>query len=80
MYTAKNIEEFVKGIADELSLGCSVRYDLKTFSYGGVHQNQLYEYGDYLDMAELPDDIEDELQDWEIDHVKYLRKSWIFRV
>lgn len=39
-----------------------------------MHQTQLEEYGDYVDMAEMPDDIGDELLDWEVDEVKYLRE------
>lgn len=74
MDKAKNIEEFVKLVADGLSIGCTVRYDLKSLSYGEVHQYQLDEYGEYLDMAELSEDIEEELRDWEIDEVKYLRE------
>lgn len=60
-------------VADGLSIGCIVRYDLKSLSYGEVHQYQLDEYGEYLDMAELSEDIE-ELHDWEMDEVKYLRE------
>lgn len=74
MDKAKNIEEFVNGIADGLSMGCCVRYDLNSLEYGELHQMQLEEYGEYVDMEELPEDIEDELHDWEIDEVKYLRE------
>ena len=74
MDKAKNIEEFVKLVADGLSIGCTIRYDLKSLSYGEVHQHQLAEYEEYLDMAELSEDIEEVLLDWEIDEVKYLRE------
>lgn len=74
MEKANNIEDFVRGVADGLGIGCSVRYDLKTLSYGEVYQYQLDEYGEYVDMDELPNDIEDELKDWELDVVKYLRE------
>lgn len=74
MEKAKNIEEFVKWVADGLSIGSTVRYDLKSLSYGEVHQHQIDEYGEYLDMAELSEDIEETLCDWEIDVVKHLRE------
>lgn len=73
MDKAKNIDEFVHRVAESLGMGQSVRYDLDNLTYGELNQLSLDEYGEYLDMEELPDNLEDELHDWEIDIVKYLR-------
>lgn len=73
METAKDKEDLVRQIADLLSMGETVRYDLKTLSYGELNQMNLDEYSEYLKKEELPEDIEEELRDWEIDVVKYLR-------
>lgn len=74
MDKAKDIEEFIKGIADGISIGCCVRYDFASLEYGELHQHQLEEYGEYVDMKNLSNDIEDELRDWEIGVVMYLRE------
>ena len=73
MNRAKDIDEFVREVADLLSIGESVRYDLDDLSYGNLNQMQMDEYWEYLEMEELPDNLEDELHDWEMDVVKYLR-------
>lgn len=74
MEKAKNIEELMKGIADAISIGCCVKYDLKSLEYGGLHQYELDEYGEYIDMEDLSDDVKNKLQDWEIDEVMRLRE------
>lgn len=73
MEKAKNFDEFARGIADGIGMGCRVRYDSGSLQYGEMLQLHLDEYGDYVDMEELPENIGDELKDWEIDEVKYLR-------
>lgn len=73
MDKANDIEDLVRQIAESLSIGERVRYDLKTLSYGNFNELNIEEYGEYLDMEELPDDIEDELHDWQLDYVRYLR-------
>lgn len=74
MEKAQNIEGLIKEIADGISIGCCVRYNPKSLEYGELYQPQLYEYGEYIDMKEFPDDVEDELQDWEIEEVMHLRE------
>ena len=74
MDKAKDFEEFIKGIANGINIGCCVRYDLASLEYGELHQHELEEYGEYVDIDEIPNDIEDELRDWEIDVVMYLRE------
>lgn len=75
MEQAKDIEEFVRMIAQGIEQGVCVRYDIETLAYGEVHQYQLDEYDEYVEMEELPDDLDEELHDWEIDLVKYLRDT-----
>lgn len=53
MDKAKDIEEFIKGIADGISIGGCVRYNLASLEYGELHQHQLEEYGEYVDMDEI---------------------------
>lgn len=72
MDKVKDIDEFVQKLAESLSTGERVRYDLDNLTYGGLNQFSLDEYSEYMEMEELPDNLEDELQDWEIDVVKYL--------
>ena len=74
MDKAKDIDEFVQKLAEPLSIGQSVRCDMDNLTYGEVHQMQMDEYREYVDIEELPDNIEDELKDWEIDEVKYIRE------
>ncbi len=73
MDRAKNVEELVKEIADLLSIGERVSYNLNSLEFADLNQMNLDEYDEYLDMEELPEDIEEELQDWQIELVKYLR-------
>ena len=73
MDKAKDIDELVQRLAESLEIGERVRYDLDNLTYGDLNQMSLDEYSEYLDMEELPDNLEDELHDWEIDLVKYLR-------
>lgn len=74
MDKAKNIEDLIKEIADSISIGCCVRYDPESLEYGELHLSKLDEYGEYIDMAEFPDDVDDELLDWEIDEVMRIRE------
>ena len=74
MDKAKDIDEFVQKLAEPLSIGQTVRYDMDNLTYGEVHQLQMDEYWEYVEMDELPDNLEDELKDWEIDEVKYIRE------
>lgn len=73
MDKAKDIDDFVQKLAETLSMGQTVRYDLDNLTYGELNQMNLDEYCEYMDMEELPDNLVDELHDWEIDLVKYLR-------
>lgn len=73
MDKAKDIDVFVQKLAEWLSMGESIRYDLDNLIYGEVHQMQMDEYWEYVEMDELPDNLEDELRDWEIDEIKYIR-------
>ncbi|MDE7350496.1 MAG: hypothetical protein K2N25_05465 [Muribaculaceae bacterium] len=73
MNKAKDIDELIQKLAESLEIGERIRYDLGNLTYGELNQLNLSEYSEYLDMEELPDNIVDELQYWEIDHVKYLR-------
>lgn len=73
MDKAKDIDDFVQKLAETLSMGQTVRYDLDNLTYGELNQMNLDEYSEYLEMEELPDNLEDELHDWEIDLVGYLR-------
>ena len=74
MDKAKDIDEFVQKLAESLSMGPTVRYDIDSLTYGEVHQMQLDEYWEYAEMENLPDNLDDELKDWEIDEVKYIRE------
>ena len=73
MDKAKDIDEFVQKLAESLSIGQTVRYEMDSLTYGEVHQMQMDEYWEYVEMDELPDNLEDELKDWEIEEVKYIR-------
>ncbi|MDE7419925.1 MAG: hypothetical protein K2N35_06930 [Muribaculaceae bacterium] len=73
MDKAKDIDEFVQKLAESLSMGQTVRYDMDNLTYGEVHQMQMDEYREYVDMEELPDNLEYELKDWEIEEVKYIK-------
>ena len=73
MDKAKDIDEFVQKLAESLSMGQTVRYDMDNLTYGEVHQMQMDEFWEYVEMDELPDNLEDELKDWEIEEVKYIR-------
>ena len=73
MDKANDIDEFVQKLAEMLGIGQSVHYDMDNLTYGEVHQMQMDEYLGYIDMEELPDNLEDELKDWEIEEVKYIR-------
>lgn len=73
MDKAKNVEELVNEIADLLSIGERVAYDLDNLSFADLNQMNIDEYDEYLDMEELPDDLEEELHDWQIELIKYLR-------
>ncbi|MDE6291675.1 MAG: hypothetical protein K2M16_09085, partial [Muribaculaceae bacterium] len=73
MDKAKDIDDFVQKLAESLEMGERVRYDMDNLTYGEVHQMQMDEYREYVDMEELPDNLGDELKDWEIDEVKYIR-------
>lgn len=75
MEKAKDIDEFVSAIGDSLQMRNKVGYDLESLAYGELPQHLLDEYSEYLDLAELPEDIGEELHDWEIDVVKDLRDS-----
>ena len=76
MDKAKDIDELVQRLAESLSIGQSVRFDMNNLTYGEVHPMQMDEYREYVEMDELPDNLEDELRDWEIEEVKYLRTIW----
>ena len=73
MDKAKDIDEFVQKLAESLSMGQTVRYDMDNLTYGEVHQMQMDEYREYVDMEELPDNLDDELKDWEIEELKYIK-------
>lgn len=73
MDKAKDIDEFVQRLAEPLSIGQCVRYDIDNLTYGEVHQMQMDEYWEYVEVDQLPDNLGDELKDWEIDEVKYIR-------
>ena len=66
MDKAKDIDEFVQKLAEPLSIGQSVRYDMDNLTYGEVHQMQMDEYWEYVEVDELPDNIGDKLKDWQI--------------
>ena len=74
MDKAKDIDEFVRKLAEPLSTGQSVRYDMDNLTYGEVHQMQMDEYWEYVEVDQLPDNLGDELKDWEIEEVKYIRE------
>lgn len=74
MEKANDIEDLIRQIADWLSIGQTVMYDPKSLTYGDISPMNFADYGDYLDMDELPENIGDELVDWEVDLVKYLRE------
>ncbi len=69
MEKAKTIEELVKVIVENVGSGQSVRYDLKTLSYGVVLDLMDIGGWEYLEMKELPDNLEEELQDWELETI-----------
>lgn len=73
MDKAKDIDEFVQRLAETLSMGQTVRYDLDNLTYGEVREMESAVHNEYVEMEELPDNLEDELSDWEIEEVKYLR-------
>lgn len=75
MDKAKNIEELAGAIADRIGCGCTVRYNPATLEYGDYMPDMLDEYGDYIDMKVLPDDIGDRLIGWQIEAVKSLRET-----
>ena len=50
MNGAKDIDEFVREVADLLSIGESVRYDLDDLSYGNLNQMQMDEYWEYVEV------------------------------
>lgn len=64
---ANDIEDLIWQIADLLSIGNRVKYDLKNLYYGGLIETILDEYSDYFEMEELPEDIDQELLDWELE-------------
>ena len=76
MDKAKDIDELVQRLAESLSIGQSVRFDMDNLTYGEVHQMQMDEYREYVEMDELTNNLEDGLRDWEIEEVKYLRTVW----
>lgn len=74
MDKAKDIDEFEHKLAESLSMGQTVRYDMDSLTYGEVHRMQMDEYWEYVEMDDLPDNLGDELKDWEIEEVKYIRE------
>ncbi|MDE6379446.1 MAG: hypothetical protein K2L11_03165 [Muribaculaceae bacterium] len=74
MDKANDLDEFVQKLAESLSMGQTVRYGIDSLTYGEVHQMQMYEYWEYVEMENLPDNLDDELKDWEIEEVKYIRE------
>lgn len=72
MDKAKDIEEFIKGIAEYLSMGEKVRFDHANLQYGVVSQAELDEYGHFLDPKDEYD--LDDLAGWEKDVVEDIEK------
>ncbi len=64
------LAKFILEIADNLSMGFRVRYNLETLECGYISETRLDEYREYLDMDELPDDIEEELPEWQVEELK----------
>lgn len=76
MDKAKDVDEFVQKLAELLDMGQSVRYDLDNLAYGELREMESAVHNEYVEMDELPANLDDELKDWEIDEIKYLRAIW----
>lgn len=76
MEKAENFEDFVKRVAEELSMADYVYYDVDSLQFGAMSDDWLWEYGDYLDLNDeafnaIP---EDELDGWQREVADNLRK------
>lgn len=76
MEKAENFAEFVKRVAEELSMADYVYYDRDSLQYGTMMEDWLWEYGDYLDLNDEAFDAvpEDELGGWRREVAENLRK------
>lgn len=77
MEQAKNFEEFVKMIADELTMADGVYYDAESLQFNAIFDETRWEYNSYLEMSdeEFSKVTEEELGGWQRDEAEDLRKT-----
>ncbi len=67
-----NIEDFVKGMAEELLTGSRVYYDLDKLRYSAVFIDWIHEYGEYIDLED--DEFEKVAKDSHDDMIDLVRE------
>lgn len=67
-----NIEDFVKGMAEELLTGSRVYYDLDKLRYSAVFIDWIHEYGEYIDLED--DEFEKIAKDTHDDMIDLVRE------
>lgn len=77
MEKAKDYEDLIGKIAEELQSFDKVYYDVDTLEYAGMFDNWIYEYDEYLDMTdeEIAEISGKELVDWRRDMVDDIKKT-----
>lgn len=60
---AKDREDFIKKVADELDSGFMVYFNLETLEYGAILSEWIEEYDEYLDLKE--DYFKQEIKEWD---------------
>ncbi len=75
MEKAKDLEQLVKVLAENVGMGQSVRYELDTLAYGVLIDFLDISGEEYVYMSELPDNLEEELKDWELELIMNQREA-----
>ena len=60
---AKDREDFIKKVADELDSGFMVYFNLETLEYGAILSKWIEEYDEYLDLKE--EYFKQEIKEWD---------------
>lgn len=79
MEKPNNIEDFVKGVAEELLTGSRVYYDLDKLIYSAVFIDLIHEYGEYIDLEDDEfEKVAEDSHDDMIDLVREIRNAIMF--
>ncbi len=75
MEKAKDLEQLVKVLAENVGMGQSVRYELDTLAYGVLIDFLDISGEEYVYMSELTDNLEEKLKDWQLELIMNQREA-----